>query len=67
MHRTEPCPLPSSNSRRWRNALWVCPTCGQAWSLLRTNKPTPDGAGIYSEGRFWTWWKWPWGEDTTDD
>jgi ribosomal protein L37AE/L43A len=56
-HRVEPCDWPIK-SRRWRNTIWVCPKCGQAWTMVKAWKPSPDSLTRY-ETPCWTWWKWP--------
>jgi hypothetical protein len=64
-HQVERCKPPRAWRRRWRNALWVCPDCGQGWTSRKSDGAPPrrgDALGIgscYAEGRFWTWWPWP--------
>lgn len=63
-HVEQACPKPKS-SRRWRNALWVCPTCQRAWVLRYTLEIAPrlheittsPAVTVYSEP-LWQWWPW---------
>lgn len=58
-HQVTTCDPPTTRSRRWRNAIWVCPDCGQAWTLVYADRPEFGGLNRYTEGLFWTWWRWP--------
>lgn len=63
-HPVETC-TPPKPTRRWRNALWVCPTCARAWVLKFSAEVAPHR---YEDsppplewvgGPVWQWWPWP--------
>lgn len=48
-HRTPLCDLPEKK-RRFRNMVYVCPTCGQAWTLVYNIEDYTTGV--------WEWVRW---------
>lgn len=51
-HRTESCDTPKWFLWRWRNKLWICQVCGQAWT-------TYLGCAYDSCIRSWKEWNGP--------
>lgn len=58
----EECPKPRPRRRRWRNTLWVCPICQQAYVSRFDNAVEWGPPGELSLGlthSAWNWWRWP--------